>query len=200
MGPGHGISSNVVDRQFELECRAPILHASATQPSDWAVPKLRNGCTNTSGMLMLRKSSMMLPLDRPEVLEAPEHPPACCAQQTITVPPSVNAKTAQRHDYPGPAWRRSYARRSAAERSNARIKDPATVDVARGWCRVMGLVPMTLFLATAIVVRNLAVIDAFEQRQADNARHRAMGLAPRTRRRRRTTLSQLAVTSANAPP
>ena len=59
----------------------------------------------------LRKSSMMLDLDRPEVLEVPEHPLACCAQQTITVPPSVNQKTAQRHDYPGPAWRRSYARR-----------------------------------------------------------------------------------------
>ena len=61
--------------------------------------------------------------------------------------------------------------------------------------QVMRLVPMTLFLSTAIVVRNLAVIDAFEQRQADNARRRAMGLAPRTRRRRRTTLSELAVTS-----
>ena len=36
---------------------------------------------------------------------------------------------------------RSYARRSAAERSNARIKDPATIDVARGWCRVMGAGP-----------------------------------------------------------
>ncbi|MDA8184317.1 MAG: hypothetical protein M0035_07830 [Actinomycetota bacterium] len=35
-------------------------------------------------------------------------------QQTITVPPSVNAKTAQRHDYPSKTWRASYARRSAA--------------------------------------------------------------------------------------
>ena len=162
----------------------------------------RVACPAVSGKLRcpLRESSMMLPLDRPEVLNVPELPPACCEQATITVPPSVNAKTAQRHDYPGPAWRRSYARRSAAERSNARIKDPATVDVARGWCRVMWLVPMTLFLATAVVVRNLAVIDAFEQRQADNERRRAMGLAPRSRRRRRTTLSQLAVASANAPP
>ena len=63
---------------------------------------------------------MALPLTRPEVLSPPEHPPACCTQKTITVPPSVNQKTAQRHDYPGPAWRRSYARRSAAERANAR--------------------------------------------------------------------------------
>jgi hypothetical protein len=31
--------------------------------------------------------------DRPEILTPPEHPPACCNQQTITVPPEVNAKT-----------------------------------------------------------------------------------------------------------
>ena len=148
----------------------------------------------------LREGSMVLPHSRPEVLSPPEHPPACCTKVTITVPPSVNAKTAQRHDYTSPAWRRSYARRSAAERSNARIKDPATIDVARGWCRVMGLVPMTLFLASALVVRNLAVADAFEQRQQDAERRRAMRRPPRTRRRRRTTLAELAGASATAPP
>ena len=143
---------------------------------------------------------MVLPHSRPEVLSPPEHPPAGCTKVTITVPPSVNAKTAQRHDYTSPAWRRSYARRSAAERSNARIKDPATIDVARGWCPVMGLVPMTLFLASALVVRNLAVADAFEQRQQDAERRRAMRRPPRTRRRRRTTLAELAGASATAPP
>ncbi len=95
--------------------------------------------------------------EHPEVTALPEHPPTCCTQQTITVPPSVNARTAQRHNYTSSAWRRSYARRSAAERSNARIKGPATIDVARGWCRVMGLVPVSLFIACAFVVRNLAV-------------------------------------------
>ncbi|MHB1709907.1 MAG: hypothetical protein ACYCV7_00665 [Acidimicrobiales bacterium] len=83
----------------------------------------------------LRPDSMALSFDRPEVLAPPEEAPACCTQQSITVPPSVNAKTAQKHDYSSAAHRRSYARRSAAERSNARIKDPATIDVARGWCR-----------------------------------------------------------------
>ncbi|MDA8148580.1 MAG: hypothetical protein M0Z93_07340, partial [Actinomycetota bacterium] len=39
----------------------------------------------------------------------PEHPPVCCTQVTITVPPQVNAKTAQRHDHPGKSWRRSSA-------------------------------------------------------------------------------------------
>ena len=98
-------------------------------------------------------------------IAAPEHPPTCCTQVTISVPPQVIAKTAQHHDYPSRAWRRSYARRSAAERSNARIKDPATIDVARGWCRVMGLTPMSLFLACALVCRNLAVADAFGERR-----------------------------------
>ena len=45
----------------------------------------------------LRPASMTLDRDRPEILTPPEHPPACCAQQTITVPPEVNAKTRQKH-------------------------------------------------------------------------------------------------------
>ena len=101
----------------------------------------------------------------PRCSAPPAHAPACCTQVTITVPTSVNQKTAQRHDYLSRPWRRSSARRSASERSNARIKDPAMVDVARGWCRVMGLVPMGLFLACALAVRNLAVADAFDARR-----------------------------------
>ena len=88
----------------------------------------------------LRPASMRLDRDRPEILQPPEHPPACCAQQTITVPPDVLAKTAQKHDYPSVAWRRSYARRTGAERGFATVKDPAATDIARGWCRLMGLV------------------------------------------------------------
>lgn len=148
----------------------------------------------------VREASLALSFSRPEILTPPSHLPACCVQKTITVPPAVNAKTAQRHDYPSAAHRRSYARRSAVERSNARIKDPATTDVARGWCRLMGLVPMSLFLACALVVRNLAVADAFEERQVENARRRAAGLAPRTRRRRRKPIAELVGTaSANVP-
>ena len=43
----------------------------------------------------LRPASMRLDRSRPEILTPPGHPPACCTQQTITVPPEVNAKTAQ---------------------------------------------------------------------------------------------------------
>jgi hypothetical protein len=89
----------------------------------------------------LRPSSMTLDRGRPEILQPPGHPQACCAQQTITVPPDVLAKTAQKHDYPSAAWRRSYARRAGAERGFATIKDPASNDISHGWCRLMGLAP-----------------------------------------------------------
>jgi hypothetical protein len=158
-------------------------------------------CPAVAGKLRcpVRPDSMMLDFSHPEVTTAPEHAPGCCVQQTVTVPPSVNAKTAQRHDYLSRAWRRSYARRTAAERSNARIKDPATIDVGRGWCRVMGLVPMSLFVACALVVRNLAVADAFDARRKDDERRMRSGLPKRTRHRRRTTLAALAGAS-NGPP
>ena len=164
----------------------------------------RVGCPAVAGKLRcpLRPASMALDSTRPEILAPPEHPPTCCTQVTITVPPSVNAKTRQKHDSPSKAWRRSYARRTGVERSNARIKDPATIEPAKGWCRLMGLVGSTLFLAAALAVRNLEIVDAFEARRTDNERRIGAGLPPRTRRRRRrTTLGDLvAVGSPDAPP
>jgi hypothetical protein len=157
-------------------------------------------CPAVAGKLRcpLRPASMALSYIHPTVLQPPEHPPVCCVQQSLTVPPQVNQKTRQKHDYPGRAWRSSYARRSAVERSNSRIKDPATIDVQKGWCRLMGLVGPSLFLAIALAVRNLDLVDAFECRQAENERRRRAGLEPRTRRRRRKSLAELA--TANAPP
>ena len=140
----------------------------------------------------LRPASMTLDRDRPEILQPPEHPQACCAQQTITVPPDVLAKTAQKHDYPSAAWRRSYARRTGAERGFATIKDPAASDIARGWCRLMGLAPLTLFTATLLVVRNQRILRAWNARQEENQRRAAAGLPPKTRKRRRKTLAGLA--------
>ena len=160
-------------------------------------------CPAASGKLRcpLRPASMTLDHDRPEILTPPEHPPTCCTQQTVTVPPSVNAKTRQKHDYPSKAHRESYARRSAAERYNSTVKDPATQSVERGWCRLMGLTPLLLFLACTTVVRNMRIVDSFEARQADAARRAAAGLPPKTRRRRRRTIDDLIGTApANAPP
>ena len=145
----------------------------------------------------LRPASMRLDRDRPEILQPPQHPQACCTQQTITVPADVNAKTRQKHDYPSPAWRHSYARRTGAERGFATAKDPATNDISRGWCRLTGLTPLMLFTTTLLTVRNQRILTAWNARQQDNARHAARGLPPKTRRRRRTTLTTLA---AAKPP
>ena len=143
----------------------------------------------------LRPASMTLDRDRPEILTPPEHPQACCTQQAITVPADVNAKTRQKHDYPSAAWRRSYARRTGAERSFATAKDPASNDISRGWCRLMGLAPLMLFTATLLVARNQRILTAWDARQEENARRAARGLPPKTRKRRRKTLATLA-----APP
>jgi hypothetical protein len=133
----------------------------------------------------LQPASMTLDRDRPEILAPPEHPQACCTQQTITVPPDALAKTAQKHDCPSAAWRRSYARRSGAERGFATAKDPAGNDIARGWCRLTGLAPLMLFTTALLAVRNHRILAAWNARQEENARRAAKGLPPKTRRRRR---------------
>jgi hypothetical protein len=145
----------------------------------------------------LRPASMRLDRNRPEILTPPGHPPACCQQQTITVSPDVAAKTRQKHDYPSKEHRRSYARRTGAERTFSTAKDPATNNIARGWTRLTGLTPLTLWLACLLAVRNQRILIAWDARQADAARRAAAGLPPKTRHRRRKTPASL-VTAA--PP
>jgi hypothetical protein len=159
----------------------------------------RVSCPAAQGKLRCphRPQSLTLPHDRPTAPVPPKHPPACCTQQTITVPPTVNAKTAQKHDYPSPAHRASYNRRTAAERTFATLTDRATNDLSRGWCRQMGLTPIALHTATTLIARNIRVTDAFTARQAANQRRATCGLPPKTRTRRRTTLHDLA--AAHAP-
>jgi hypothetical protein len=149
----------------------------------------------------LRPESMTASHQRPEILAPPESPPACCTQQTVTVPVEVNAKTRQKHDYPSKAHRASYARRTGAERTFSTVKDPATNDIARGWCRLMGVAAITLFVTCLFVVRNQRILDAFEARRQDDARRMSAGLPPRTRRRRRKTLTDLVgVAATKGPP
>jgi hypothetical protein len=145
----------------------------------------------------LRPASMTLTRDRPEILTPPEHPQACCTQQTITVPPDAAAKTRQKHDYPSAAHRKSYARRTGAERTFSTAKDPASNNIARGWTRLMGLAPLMLWLTCLLAVRNQRILAAWDARQACDARRTAAGLPPKTRRRRRKTLASLATA---APP
>jgi hypothetical protein len=141
---------------------------------------------------------MTLDRQRPEILTPPEHPPDCCDRQTLTVPPDVAAKTRQKHDYPSAAHRRSYTRRTGAERTFSTAKDPASNNIARGRTRLMGLTPLMLWLACLLAVRNQRILTSWNTRQDDNARRAAAGLPPKTRHRRRTALASLAATAA--PP
>ena len=148
----------------------------------------RHACPAAAGKIRcpLRPESLKLDRSRPEVLTPPEHPPACCAQQTITAGPGAAPKTRQKHDYPSEAWRISYRPRTAAERLNAAIKDPAVNSIDRGWIRLMGVTPPTLWLACLTVVRNQRTLHAFQARQQDDSRRAAAsGQQPRARKRRR---------------
>ncbi|MGH2604605.1 MAG: hypothetical protein ACRDJ9_35100, partial [Dehalococcoidia bacterium] len=158
-------------------------------------------CPAVQGKLRcpLRPASMALDHTRPQVLAPPEHPPKCCRQQTITVPPSVNAKTAQKHDYPSAAHHRSYARRSGAERAYATVKDRATNDLGKGWCRLMGLTAIALFSASVFIARNLRIADSFTARKAEDERRAANGLPPKRRKRRRQGAHD-PIGAANTPP
>jgi len=160
----------------------------------------RVACPAAAGKVRCPKKelSMALANNRPEVFNPPQGQLGCCAQASITVPPSVNAKTRQKYDYPSAAHRLSYGRRSAAERSNSTIKDPASNDIARGWCRLMGQEAMTLMLACVIVVRNQRVLEAFERRQALDRRREAQGLPPKTRQRQRKSLADLMAAPATS--
>jgi len=106
----------------ELARYKPGVHAAAD-----ADGYRRHICPAAAGKIRcpLRPASMTLDRGRPEILSPPEHPQACCTQQTITAGPSVAAKTRHKHDYPPAQWRASYTRRTAAERVKAGIKDPA---------------------------------------------------------------------------
>ncbi len=182
------------DRQTAELARYKLGRLTADDPDGYH----RVQCPAAMGKIRcpLRPSSMTLDRGRPEILTPPEHPQACCTQQTLTVPPEVNAKTAQKHDYPSAAHRRSYARRTGAERGFATAKDPASNDISRGWCRLMGLAPLMLFTVTLLVVRNQRILAAWNARQQENQRRAAAGLPPKTRKRRRKTLAAL----ASAPP
>jgi hypothetical protein len=169
-------------------------HKLGVHAADDADGYRRHACPAAAGKIRcpLRPASMKLDRNRPEILSPPQHPPACCTQQTITAGPGVAAKTRQKHDYPSAAWRISYRRRTAAERLNATIKDTATGSIDRGWIRLTGVTPLTLWLACLMTVRNQRILLAWDKQQQDNARHAPASAPPRTRKRRRTSLAALA--------
>jgi len=169
-------------------------HKLGVHAADDADGYRRHACPAAAGKIRcpLRPASMKLDRNRPEILSPPQHPPACCTQQTITASPQVAAKTRQKHDYPSAAWQISYQRRTAAERLNATIKDTAVNSIDRGWIRLTGITPLMLWLACLMTVRNQRILLAWDKQHQDNARRAASTAPPNTRKRRRTNLTALA--------
>ncbi len=154
-------------------------------------------CPAAAGKLRcgLVETSLNLSFAHPSVTEPPGLAPRCCRQRSITVPPNVNDKTRQKHPYPSPVHRRSYARRTAAERAYARLADPAGEGVRRGWCRLFGTAKNTLMYSLAAVAHNLRILESRERQDQVEAR-RATQAASGSRRGRRRHHEQ----PPSAPP
>ena len=161
----------------------------------------RVACPATTGKLRCphKPASLTLPLDRPTIPNPPPQPPVCCAQRTTTVPPSINAKTTQKHDYPSPQHRRSYNRRTAAERSFSTLKDRASDDLTRGFCRLTDLAGISLLTAAVITARNLRIADAHRQRERHTTQHPDSRHTTTRRRRRQHTLQHLLQAADSSP-
>ena len=101
----------------------------------------------------------------------------------------MNAKTAQKHDYPSAAHRDSYNRRSAAERTFATIKDPATNDHRPRLVPNHGPRHIALLTATVLIARNLRIDDAHRPPSRDE--RRATNGSRQGRKRHRQTADDL---------
>ena len=106
--PGANITeTDVHDQQTAELARHKLGRLSADDADGYH----RVTCPAAAGKIRcpLRPASIRLDRNRPEILTPPEDPPTCCTQkQTLTVGPEICAKTAQKHDYPSAAHRRSY--------------------------------------------------------------------------------------------
>jgi len=144
-------------------------------------------CPAAAGKLRcpLVEASLNLSFSHPSVTQAPSSPPRCCRQRSITVAPQVNDKTRQKHPYPSPIHRRSYARRTAAERAYARLADPAGEGVRRGWCRLFGTAKNTLMYSLAAVVHNLRLLESRGRQDQLEARRASQAVSGPGRKRPR---------------
>jgi hypothetical protein len=86
---------------------------------------------------------------------------------------------------PESAFRVSYARRTAAERTYASLCDPSVGGIRRGWCRLFGVAKNVLMYALAVAVRNVRIVESFDISRAKAARTATMGDTKQRRRRRR---------------
>jgi hypothetical protein len=89
---------------------------------------------------------------------------------------------------------RMTARTTSLAKTTQKHDFPAAGDIARGWCRLMGPAPLTLFLTTLLVVRNQWILawhhdgggEVVAEEQLVLPAQQDVLAAPRTLRRRRS--------------
>jgi len=70
----------------------------------------------------------------------------CSAKEHHSAPSAPTPRPAQKHGLPpSQAHRRALMHADRCRAVELAVKDPATIDVSKGWCRIMGLVPISLF-------------------------------------------------------
>jgi hypothetical protein len=141
---------------------------------------------------------MTMLFDKPTILHPPDPPPRCCAQQSITVPPDVAAKTRQRFNYLTLEWQEHYAQRTAAERAFASIKDPAGENMNRGSIRLLGRTKIRFLRTFAWIARNLRILEAHQRRLP--AQETTPPRRTRRKRRHRTYRDLLPEAALATPP
>ncbi len=135
----------------------------------------------------LKPASENLPYDQPTIYPGQAlmaAPPTCCTQQTMSVPPDVQAATRQTPHWGSQQWFDIYGRfRPAVESFFSIVKDPGKEHMARGRIKMMGLARTSITVAFWTAAANFRLIDAFERgEQHDDPDYRFVPRQPRRRR------------------
>lgn len=107
---------------------------------------------------LVKTSWALDPTSVPTITNPPSHPPKCCQQHTITVPPDVAGKTRQKHPYLSPKWRENYGDRTAVERSYSSAKSRAAEDMSTDRMYVIGIAKVQFLRVFGYMAMNYRLV------------------------------------------
>lgn len=145
----------------ERETYAFVRHQNAREGAKDPA-KARFICPARAGKL--RCANCPLSQDYPATTPAVENPPTVdpprsCRQETVMVPGAALIKLAQKEYWGSIPWQARYGRRSHVEAMFGNLRNPATQNISRLFCRVVGLVKTSLMLSFEAVAANLRLVQ-----------------------------------------